>query len=134
MIAILLSLLFSTVHVDRVDMLERNCVYAEDTGALRGDYMLFWEFSDGEYRIRDWRQTSVTGMPCGNVLAFWDRKSKVHRWIEIRIFIESHLFFDREVENKKVWPENKRRKLTDERLQPHAGSVPSDIGGNLFLP
>lgn len=107
----LLCLLTQPTIVDEVDLMERAFVHAEDSGSIRGEYLLFWELKDGTYRIRDWRNASETGLPTNNVVEFWDNKSKIRRRIEARVFIETHKFFDRETEDRKVWPEARRRKL-----------------------
>lgn len=108
---LLLSLLPAPIVHDECDVIERNRVYAEATGELCGDWIVLWSFTDGSYRVREWRATKDVG-PLGKVLQFWDAKTKCNRRIEGRVFVETQTWYDREVESRKEFPEAKRRRLS----------------------
>ena len=111
LVTLLLALLPPVTVFDSVDIIELNHVFCPTTGNETGVYFLYWELRDGEYVIRDWRSQGTIARPRDNIQEFWDPKTKVNRRIEARLVTESWLWYDREVENRKVWPEAKRKKL-----------------------
>ena len=100
--------------VDSVEITELNRIYNPETGAEHQRYWLWWRlYEDGNYHIADWRTAEGMPYPVNGVHEFWDKKAKANRRIESRVVMESHVFFDREVEDRKTWPDVKRRKLTN---------------------
>ena len=107
----LLLLLPAPVTIDRVDLCELQHQFCPQSGSETGTWYLYWELREGEYRIRDWRTAATLPRPEKGIQTFWDAKSKCNRRIESKVFIESWLFYDREVVDRNSWPEAKRRKL-----------------------
>ena len=107
----LLALLPPAEVIDSVDVIELNHVFCPTTGNETGVYYLYWELRDGEYVVREWRSSINLPRPKDGAQEFWDAKSKVRRRIESKVFIETSTWFDRETENRKVFPESRRRKL-----------------------
>lgn len=128
-IVALLCLAQTNPIVDRVSLIEINhyCnVVDKDTWQYVNTAIVFWdchmELKDGqiqkEWRVCDWRFLNVTGPP---IKESWPKLPHAFEWHEngIKRRVESMKLnetitpYDSEHENKKVWPSEKRRKLTD---------------------
>lgn len=104
------------VVTDTVAISELNHVCCPETGAIRESYWVWWRWQRVEgvtdYYVADWIRLSECPRPENGVQEFWDKKAKVKRRIESRVFVETWSNYDRESEDRKRLPENMRRKLT----------------------
>jgi hypothetical protein len=133
-IAALLTLIIPLdAVVDRVDIAEINHVIDPETGNETAVYWVWWRWerhgtSEGYY-VADWRLYAEVPQPTKGIQQWYDKKSRCLRWVESRLTVESWLYYDVEVENRKLLPESKRRRLSDpKRGRPAAKKNPRTDG------
>jgi hypothetical protein len=111
------------VVTDKVDLIELNHFY-DDNGALVFDQVIFWDWhpfvpgrEGGEFVVRAWRLSKLERPMAtvrdwrrgGYTLIFLD--GGVIRKIRAPSFRETWTQYDPEMQNRKMWPEDKRRGL-----------------------
>jgi hypothetical protein len=116
---------------ESVDLIELNNKYSKD-GKHTFTQVIFWERhpGDGKYHVRDWylveERESLNGIPVRNAKSDrWDSvfvKQGVYHHVTSKLFKESFTQFDPEVEDKRKWPSEMRRPLSD----PCKSRIPAD--------
>ncbi len=106
------------ILIDRCDLIEVNHVYDPSSGRQILSQFIFWDWipSQRRFRVVDWRMLPADFVlqreDLGWLLLWHDggdfRKCSSHS------FLESYTPIDIELAERRVWPQNKRRRL----LQP----------------
>lgn len=103
-----------SADVARYDVLIRNRVYRED-GSISLDQVGGLDLVDGEEYWQWWRLASKTGpvIRCegGYLLRWRDEKTKRIQVVSAPAYTVRETLEDLEIENRKLWPEHKRRGL-----------------------
>lgn len=108
---------------ESVDLIELNHKH-DRTGKHTFSQVIFWERhpGNGKYRVRDWflvdDRESLSGYPVkrnDRWESWFVKEGKTHR-ITSPIFKESWTMYDPEVEDKRKWPGDARKKLRNPEL------------------
>ena len=106
-----------TIHT-HVDLIEVNTVYSGTEGEFSKHFtqLIFWEYTpETGYRVRDWRMVRkpnhIPHKSNGRWICICEDEDGTLRKITAPACVESHWFHDREIDDKRKWPESSRRKL-----------------------
>ena len=119
MLAIVLAAIvpINDLAVERISILECHHFYDEH-GRLVFDQLIGWEVVNEQERVVFWRLIkSETQIPRrdwqhgGYVVSFQDGETSCFRCIRAPSFRERWTQYDVELENREIWPKEKRREL-----------------------
>jgi hypothetical protein len=120
LVLLLLSMLPHAVAVDRVDVLELNNVYCQETGEDRLAQWIYWDhrtewFASGKQTdlfVIAWRLSKDAPTPRRDgelwVQEWFDKKDGIFRRVESRDFWRRDLPYDIELRDRDRIPENRR--------------------------
>lgn len=97
---------------ERVDLIERSHVHCPDDGHCVLIQWVFyeWDYDGGRHRVIAWRFDRGQFKRSGNALIGTDNETL--RKIEALSFRERWDMFDPEIEDRALWPQEKRRGLS----------------------
>lgn len=100
------------VYLQKVDWIERNTTYCDQTGIVRVEQWIFWDHAHKQSRCVDWRPFRgevVEQYGSGYRMRWYD----AGRWREVRAdsFQRTWTPTDPENDDRKCWPIEQRRLL-----------------------
>ena len=100
--------------LNTVDVIEINHVYSLETGDKRFTQVIYWQWTDGELRVVDWRMLRTAGQRPRKNGSLWVsryRESGIDRKIVATAFRVRHSYHDPEIDDRREHPVSMRAKL-----------------------